>query len=346
MIEIKKMLNTLYITTDNTYLGLDGENIVVKQDNSELGRVPLHNLEGIISFGYIGASPALMYACAEKSIGLTFLNPYGKFLARVVGKSKGNILLRKKQYIQSENEFASTIIARNMILGKVYNSRWVLERVTRDNPLRVDVDGIKRVSLQLKDRLPLIRKSVSLDQLRGYEGECAKLYFSKFNELILNQKKDFFFTKRTKRPPLDRVNAMLSFLYTMLVHDIGSALEALGLDAYIGYLHRDRPGRMSLALDIIEELRPVMVDRLVISLINKKIVSKNDFLVQENGAVLMTEKSRKKILNAWQAKKKEVITHPYLGEKIEWGLVPYIQGMLLARYLKEDINEYPPFFWK
>ena len=343
---MKKLLNTLYVTSENSYLALDGENIVIYEEQEERGRLPLHNLEGIVSFGYRGTSPALMGACADRNISLCYLTPQGKFLARVTGKVRGNVLLREQQYASSKDSEIGLSIARNCILGKVYNARWVIERALRDHPLQVDTERLKTVSVQLKHSLELIQNSVSRDQLRGYEGEAASLYFSVFDELILQQKKDFFFHGRNKRPPMDNVNAMLSFVYTLLTNSITSALESVGLDPCVGYLHTERPGRASLSLDLIEELRPVLADRFVLSLINKKIVTGKNFTRKENGAVLMDNELRKKFLTEWQKKKKEVITHPYLNEKIEWGMVPYAQAMLLARYLRGDLDSYPTFLWK
>ena len=315
---MRKLLNTLYVTSENSYLALDGENLVVYDEKKELGRLPLHNLDGIVSFGYRGTSPALMGACAERNISLCYLTPQGKFLARVTGK----------------------------VQGKVYNARWVLERAIRDHGMQIDVEGVKKASLHLKESLQYIQNAESKDQLRGYEGEAASIYFGVFNELILQQKKEFNFQGRNKRPPKDNVNAMLSFVYTLLTNQITSALEVVGLDPYVGYLHTDRPGRVSLALDLIEELRSVYVDRFVLSLINKKIVNGKNFSQKENGAVLMGDDLRKKLLVEWQNKKKEVITHPYLKEKVEWGMVPYVQAMLLARYLRGDLDGYPVFLWK
>lgn len=343
---MKKLLNTLYITSEDSYLALDGENIVVFNKESEIGRVPLHNLEGIVTFGYRGTSPALMGACAERNVSLCYLTPQGKFLARVVGKVKGNVLLRKQQYESCTDENRSMEIARNCITGKVYNARWVLERATRDHSMQVDVDRVKKASSQLKDSLDHIRNCQSKDELRGFEGEAAKVYFGVFDELILQQKKDFIFRGRNKRPPIDNVNALLSFVYTLLTNMIVSALETAGLDPYMGYLHTEKPGRVSLALDLIEELRPILADRFVLSLINKKIISKKDFSKKENGAVLLTDDARKRIITEWQNKKKEVLTHPYLKEKVEWGIVPYVQAMLLARYLRGDLDGYPPLLWK
>lgn len=343
---MKKLLNTLYVTSEHSYLGLEGETIVVYDDKQEIGRLPMHNLDGIVCFGYRGTSPALMGACAERNISLCYLSPQGKFLARVTGTTKGNVLLRKQQFLSCQDELMSLEIAKNCITGKVYNARWVLERAVRDHGMQIDAERVRKVSLQLKESLDLIQKAESKDQLRGYEGEAASLYFSVFDELILQQKKDFHFQGRTKRPPLDNVNAMLSFVYTLLTNQITSALEVVGLDPYVGYLHTDRPGRASLALDLIEELRAVYADRFVLSLINKKIVNSKNFSRKENGAVLMDDELRKKLLIEWQNKKKEVITHPFLKEKVEWGMIPYVQAMLLARYLRGDLDGYPVFLWK
>ena len=343
---MKKLLNTLYVTSENGYLGLEGETIVIYDEQKEMGRIPLHNLDGIISFGYRGTSPALMGACAERNIALCYLNPQGKFLARVVGKTYGNVLLRKQQYISCMDQEMSLEIAKNCIIGKVYNARWVLERAIRDHPMQINTEQVKTASLQLKKALELIQNAKSKEQLRGYEGEAASIYFGVFNELILQQKKDFVFQGRNKRPPLDNVNAMLSFGYSLLAGMCGGALEAVGLDSYVGFFHTDRPGRMSLALDLMEEFRSVMVDRFVLTLINKKIMKEKYFIKKENGAVIMTDEGRKDFLSAWQSKKQETIKHPFLDEKIEWGMAPYVQSMLLARYLRGDLDEYPPFFWK
>lgn len=343
---MKKLLNTLYVTSENSYLSLDGENIVVFEEKTEVGRLPLHNLEGIVSFGYRGTSPALMGACAERNISLCYMTPQGRFLARVIGKTRGNVLLREQQYASSKNEEISLSIARNCIIGKVYNARWILERAIRDHSLQMDVDKVKNASDKLKNSLKYIQNCQSKEQLRGYEGEAATVYFGVFNELILQQKKDFIFGERNRRPPLDNVNALLSFVYTLLTNSITSALESVGLDPYVGYLHTERPGRASLSLDLIEELRAVLADRFVLSLINKKMVNGKSFVRKENGAILMNDEARRKILTEWQNKKKETLTHPYLQEKIEWGMVPYVQAMLLARHLRGDLDGYPVFLWK
>ncbi|MGY3750374.1 type I-C CRISPR-associated endonuclease Cas1c [Vagococcus acidifermentans] len=343
---MRALLNTLFITTPKAYLSLEGANVLVNKDEEVLGRVPLHNLEQIVTLGYAGASPALMYACVERNISIAFLSTTGKFRARVVGESRGNVVLRKKQYRLSDDEQASCMIARNFITGKVYNQRWVIERTTRDHGLRIDVPKFKEVSLDLFSCLQGIRHIEDLENLRGFEGQAASRYNQLFDDMILQQKKDFFFYGRNRRPPLDNVNAMLSFAYTLLANDMASALEAVGLDAYVGFLHRDRPGRVSLALDMIEELRAIYADRFVLTLINKRIVNGKGFLAKENGAVIMTDDTRKIFINAWQERKQQKIQHPFLGEKISWGLVPYVQALLLARYIRGDLDEYPPFLWK
>lgn len=343
---MKKLLNTLYVTSENSYLSLDGENIVVFEDKKEVGRLPLHNLEGIVSFGYRGTSPALMGACADRNISLCYVTPQGKFLARVTGKIKGNVILRQQQYESSRDKEISLSIAKNCITGKIYNARWVLERAVRDHSFQINTDQVKTASVHLKQSLEYIRNSQSKEQLRGYEGEAASIYFGVFNELILQQKKDFVFCGRNKRPPLDNINAMLSFVYTLLTNQIASALECVGLDPYIGYLHTERPGRVSLALDLIEELRAPLADRFVLSLINKKVITRKNFKTKENGVVIMDDEARKRLLTEWQNRKKETITHPFLKEKIEWGMVPYVQAMLLARYLRGDLDGYPVFLWK
>lgn len=343
---MRKLLNTLYITSPDSYLALDGENIVILEQESELGRIPLHNLEAIVSFGYRGASPALMGKCAERNVSLCFMTAQGKFLARITGGVKGNVLLRKQQYASSEIQDTCMSVARNCILGKVFNSRWLLERATRDHSLQIDLEKVKHASLLLKNSLNYIKECQQMDKLRGYEGEAASIYFGVWNQLILQQKKEFHFNGRNKRPPLDNVNAMLSFVYTLLTSMITSALETVGLDPYVGFMHTDRPGRTSLSLDLIEELRPVLADRFVLTMINKKIVTGKDFVKKEDGAIFIKDDARKRILTEWQNKKKEVITHPYLAEKVEWGMIPFVQAQLLARYLRNDLDEYPPFFWK
>ncbi|MEI7024993.1 type I-C CRISPR-associated endonuclease Cas1c [Paenibacillus sp. y28] len=343
---MKKLLNTLFITTPDTYLSLDGENIVIKHEEGVLARYPLHNLEAVCTFGYAGVSPALMGACATRSIALTFMTRSGRFLARVIGEDRGNVVLRKEQYRISDDKNRSALLARNMILGKLYNNKWILERASRDYPLRMDIPQIKRVTASLTETMKLVRSVEDLDVLRGLEGSAAVQYNSVFDDLILQQKEHFFFHGRNKRPPLDNMNALLSFTYTLLSNDMAAALEAVGLDAYVGFLHRDRPGRASLALDVMEELRGVYADRFVLSLVNKRIIHEDGFYRKENGAVIMDDDTRKKVLKAWQERKQEKLLHPFLNEKISWGLVPYAQALLLARHIRGDLDEYPPFLWK
>ena len=243
---MRKLLNTLYITSPDSYLSLDGENVVIWDKEEEKGRIPLHNLEAIVSFGYRGVSPALMGGCAERNISLCFMTPQGRFLARVTGDVRGNVTLRKRQYEISNDKEISLGIARNCILGKVFNARWILERAARDHGLQIDLERVKKASGFLQQSLKSIKSCQDVAQLRGYEGEAASVYFGVFNELILQQKKDFNFSGRNKRPPMDNVNAMLSFVYTLLTNMIASALETVGLDPYVGYMHTDRPGKLSL----------------------------------------------------------------------------------------------------
>lgn len=343
---MRKLLNTLYVMTEDCYLTLDGENIVILNGEKTLGRFPLHTLENIVCFTYKGASPALMGACAERKIGMSFFSPRGSFLARAVGKEYGNVLLRKEQYRISDNTSRSIAYARNMIIGKVFNSRWSIERTLRDHAYRVDAARLKEISNILHHTLSGIDAATEMETLRGIEGKAAEQYFSVFDDMILNQKDDFRFATRNRRPPLDNINAILSFAYTVLAGDCANALSGVGLDPYVGFMHGDRPGRASLALDLMEELRPVLADRFVLTLINTKAIQAVHFEKQKDNAVLLTDEGRKVFFNAWQNHKREVITHPYLKEKIEWGLVPYVQALLLARTIRGDMDEYPPFLWK
>ena len=343
---MRKLLNTLYITSPDSYLSLDGENIVVQKEEKEAVRIPLHNLEGIVAFGYTGASPALMGACAKRNVPILFMTQNGRFLARVIGETRGNIILRKTQYRVSDSEFSAMDIAKCMILGKICNSKAVVDRALRDHSLRIDCDALKRVSASLAGSVAQAKDCMTLDELRGVEGEAARQYFGIFNHLILQQKDTFSFSTRVKRPPTDNVNALMSFLYTLLANDCAAALETVGVDPYAGFMHRDRPGRMSLALDLMEELRAAVADRMVLTLINRREINGKGFVKKENGAVIMDDETKKLVLNAWQTKKKEELVHPFLNEKISWGLVPYAQAMLLARHLRDDMDAYPPFFWK
>ena len=343
---MRKLLNTLFVTSEDAYLTIEGQNVVVNREKREIARFPLHTLSGIISFSYAGASPALMGGCAKHGVSLSFCTPNGRFLARSVGEENGNVLLRRMQYRAADDTAHSCRIARNMIFGKLHNARWSIERTKRDHSLRVDTAHLQASIDRIKAMYPVVLEEISLESLRGGEGTGAKAYFDVFDEMILQNKADFFFRERSRRPPLDNVNAMLSFAYSLLGNDCAAALESVGLDAYVGFLQRDRPGRTSLALDLMEEMRPCFADRFVLSLINNRVVRDDDFEHTDSGAVLLTGDGRKKFLQAWQERKRETITHPYLKEKIAWGLVPYVQALLLARYLRDDLDAYPPFLWK
>ena len=343
---MRRLLNTLFVTSEDAYLSLDGENVVVNREKEEVARFPLHTLSGIISFSYAGASPALMGACAQRDILLSFCSPRGKFLARTTGVSNGNVLLRRTQYRFADDPAMSCQIARTMLFGKLYNARWSVERTRRDHPMRIDMAQFLNASETLKGLLPDILAATSLEALRGLEGAGASVYFGVLDQMILRNKEAFFYHGRNRRPPLDNVNALLSFTYSLLGHDCAGALESVGLDAYVGFLHRDRPGRTSLALDLMEELRPCFADRFVLSLINNRVILPEDFVKSDSGAVSLTETGRRKFLKRWQERKQEVILHPYLEEKLPWGLVPFVQALLLSRYLRGDLDEYPPFLWK
>lgn len=343
---MKRLLNTLFITSEDIYLSLKGENVLANRDGQILARYPLHTLEAIISFSYSGASTALMGACAEKGICLSFCTPSGKFLARICGKSPGNVLLRREQYRIADNPEQCCRISRNMIFGKIYNSRWSIERTKRDHGMRLDTTVLPSASQELRQLLPLIAEAESQETLRGLEGVGATAYFGALNTMILREKEHFFFNGRNRRPPLDPVNAMLSFAYSLLANACTAALESVGLDSYVGFLHRDRPGRTSLALDLMEELRPCMADRFVLTLINNRMIQPKHFQTEDSGKVLLTDEGRRVFLKAWQEKKHDTLTHPYLGEKLSWGLIPYIQASLLTRYIRGDLDAYPPFLWK
>lgn len=340
---MRKLLNTLYVTSQDAYLGLEGECVIVKKDGVTAMRLPLHNLEAIIAFNYVGASPALMKKCRESNVALSFFQG-DNFCGRFVGQENGNVLLRKTQYRISDIEEESVKIAQNMILGKVHNERYVLERALRDHAIQIDEKRLRNASELLQKSLKNIRMCSNLDELRGYEGEAASVYFGVFNELILQEKEKFCFAGRNKRPPLDRVNALLSFSYALLANECAGAAYSVGLDPYVGFLHRDRPGRKSCALDLMEELRSPVAERFVLTLINKRQIDAGGFSKMESGAVVMNDIVRKTVIQHWQEMKLEVIQHPFLKEKIPVGLLPYVQAMLLARYLRGDLDAYPPFF--
>jgi CRISP-associated protein Cas1 len=343
---VKRLLNTLFVMTQGAYLKKEGETAVVKVGDEVRLRVPFVSISAIVCFGDVMMSPYLMGACAKAGISIAWLSLYGRFLARVEGPAHGNVLLRREQYRVSEDHERAASVARTMVAAKISNSRAVLQRALRDHGEKIHTERIEGAITSLKRSVELSLAETDLDRLRGIEGDAAKAYFAVFNELIVAQKADFSFTDRNRRPPRDRVNALLSFIYTMLYNDLRSALETCGLDPAVGFLHRDRPGRMSLALDLMEEFRPFVADRLVLSLINLKRIEARGFDVSESGAVLMNEKTRKTVVAAWQERKQEAMTHPYLGEEMHLGIALQSQALLLARHLRGDIDGYPAFFWK
>lgn len=340
---MRKLLNTLYVTTPEAYLTKDGLNVVVSVKQQEVFRIPAINIEGIVTFGYMGVSPGLMKLCTDSGISLSFLSPNGKFISRVQGATYGNVLLRKAQYALSDDEEWSLHVAKLMIAAKIQNYRNILRRYIRDYGECKEVDDTvkmldtnKRNALKAKDKA----------ELMGFEGMASNAYFDVLPKLILNQKESFHFNGRSRRPPKDAVNAMLSFAYTLIANDCTAALETVGLDPYVGFLHALRPGRTSLALDIMEEFRAYLGDRFVLSLINKRQISPKDFLYQGDNGVILTDSGRKTLISAWQNRKRETIIHPYLNEKVEIGLLPYVQAMMLARYIRKDIDDYPVFLIK
>ena len=343
---MKHLLNTLFVLTPETYLSLENENVVVNLESDILGRFPLHTLEQIYYFGYKGASPALMGKCAHYGIVLSFFTPNGRFLAKVLGEMHGNVLLRKEQYRISDDTNKSCLLARNFITGKILNSRSFVERIRRDHALSINDEVLREASRRLLEIAKLTKICTDLELLRGHEGEAASIYFAVFNQLILQNKDFFIFNGRVKRPPKDPVNALLSFVYTVLANDCASALSGVGLDPYVGFMHRDRPGRKSLALDLMEEFRSIYADRFVVYLINNRILSNKSFELQESGSVLLTANARKKVLSEWQDRKKDIITHPFLEEKLPWGLLVHIQAIILARCIRGDLEEYPAYLWK
>lgn len=343
---MKKHLNTLFVTTDGAYLRKDGAAVAVRIEKETKMRVPLHNLDGIVCMGRIGCSPALMAACAKADVTLSLHNRYGGFQAAVVGFSPGNVLLRRSQYRAADDSAATLAIARQVVAAKVANSRSVLLRSARDTSDEEAKNRLQTAARRLgKDLIP-IQKEESLDALRGREGESASTYFGVFTGMIALGADQFEFTTRNRRPPTDPVNALLSFLYSMLSHDARSACESAGLDAAVGFLHRDRPGRPGLALDLMEEFRAFLVDRLVLSLINRRQIKLSDFEQTPGGAVLLKDKPRKRVLVAYQKRKQAKITHSFLNEKTTVGLLVHLQARLLARHLRGDLDAYPPFIWR
>lgn len=343
---MKRHLNTLFVTTQGSYLAKEGETAVVKIEGDVRLRIPIHTIGSIVCFGQISVSPFLMGFCAERDVTISFLSEYGRFLARVQGPVSGNVLLRREQYRKADDPDASAAVAKAVLTGKIANCRTVLRRALRDHGDKPDTGEIERASKRLTASLKTLALEKSLDTVRGIEGDAANVYFSVFDHLITSQKKDFSFHERSRRPPLDKVNCLLSFLYTFVMHYVRSALESVGLDPAVGFLHRDRPGRFGLALDMMEEFRPFIADRMALSLINLSQVQKKGFTKTESGAVLMDDETRKSLLVAYQKRKQDEIIHPFLNEKVTIGLLFHVQALLMARYLRGDIDGYPPFLWK
>ncbi len=346
---MRRMLNTIYVTSEDAWLRKDGANLVVEVEGSERGRAPLHMLDGVVCFNRTGCSPALMAACAESGIALSFLSPNGRFLARVEGQRSGNVLLRRTQHRTADDKTRAVPIVRGIVTTKAANQRTVLQRALRDHGATMPLNIRNDITVVERRLLDIARRAIvtnDIDSLRGLEGEAAAAYFSVFNHLIRSEDPAFRFTGRSRRPPLDRANALLSFLYAMLGHDCRSALETYGLDPQVGFLHADRPGRASLALDIMEELRPVLADRIVLSLINRGQIKAKDFVVEDAGGVRLTDDARRQVLVAWQERKRDTLRHTFLGENAPLGLVPHIQAQLLARHLRGDLDGYPGFIWK
>jgi CRISPR-associated protein Cas1 len=343
---MKQHLNTLFVTTQGAYLGKDGETVAVKIEQKTVLRIPIHTLDGIVCFGSIGCSPYLMGFCAENDVAISFLTEYGKFLAMVKGPVSGNVLLRRKQFRMADKPDVSAQVAGFILTGKMANCRTVLERCLRDHSEKIDQPSVKKVSERLSMYIRKELQKDDLDTLRGIEGDAAHQYFSVFDEMIFQQQDAFAFSGRNRRPPTDRVNCLLSFVYTLLVHDVRSALESVGLDPAVGFLHRDRPGRPGLALDMMEEFRPFLADRLVLSMINRGQVRPDGFTIKESGAVHMDDDTRKTVLTTYQKRKQESLVHPFLNEKIQIGTLFFIQALLMARFIRGDLDGYPPFVWK
>ena len=343
---MKKHLNTLFVTTQGAYLSKEGETIVVKTEGEIRLRLPVHTIGGIVCFGNVSCSPYLMGFCAENSVGISFLTEHGRFLARVEGPVSGNVLLRREQYRRADDLKFSAEVAKFILTGKITNCRAVLQRGLRDHGSKMEEDQARLAVMRLNHMLETLGGEQHLDSLRGTEGDSAHVYFNVFDHLIVAQKEAFRFDERNRRPPLDNVNCLLSFIYTLLMHDVRSALESVGLDPAVGFLHRDRPGRPGLALDLMEEFRPFIADRLTLSLINLQQVQDKGFKKMDSGAVVMDDDTRKKVLVAYQERKQEEITHPFLEEKVMIGMLFHIQALLMARYLRGDLDGYPPFIWK
>lgn len=343
---MRKLLNTLYVSSQGSYLRREGETIVVEREKQKVLQLPIHTLGGIVCFGNVLCSPFLLGFCAERDVSVSFLSEHGRFLASVQGPVRGNVLLRRRQYRMADDAEATRKITAQVVSGKLANCRIVINRTVRDHAGKTNAEALRNASTKIDRILERIPRGADDSEIRGFEGQAAAEYFRVFDHLIVEQKNNFVFNERNRRPPLDEVNALLSFVYTLLAHDVRSALETVGLDPAVGFLHRDRPGRPGLALDVMEEFRPVIGDRLVLSLINRRQVEKKGFLKAANGAVVMNDDTRKIILTEYQNRKQDEIYHPYIEEKVPIGLLFFIQANLMARHIRGDIDGYPPFFWR
>ncbi|MFH0878768.1 MAG: type I-C CRISPR-associated endonuclease Cas1c [Lentisphaerota bacterium] len=343
---MKKYLNTLFVQTQGAYLNKEGEAVVVSVENEVKLRVPIHTLGGVVCFGNVLCSPFLLGHCAENGVQVSMLTAYGRFLARVQGPVSGNVLLRREQYRRADDATASAEIARTIVLAKATNARTVLQRASRDHEGKPGMELLDPAILRLGRIMEDLRLETDVDSIRGKEGDAGRVYFEAFDSLITAQKEDFFFKERSRRPPLDNINALLSFIYTLLAHDCVGALEGVGLDAQVGFLHRQRPGRPSLALDLMEEFRPFLADRLALSLVNLRQIQGKGFHKSESGAVEMDDDTRKTLLVAYQKRKQEEILHPFINESVAIGLLMHVQALLMARFLRGDLDGYPPFIWK
>lgn len=343
---MKKLLNTLYVSTQGAYLCHEGESVVVRVGQEERLRLPIHHLAGIVCFGDVAVSSPLLGLCGERGVLVSLLSERGQFRARVQTGVSGNVLLRRAQYRAVDDPVLCLEIARGCVIGKIANARSLLQRVLRDHCEKVDGELLERAIARLEHMLDTVRKAKELDVIRGLEGDASRIYFQSLDSAITAQKETFFMRERSRRPPLDRFNALLSFIYTLLVHDAESALEAVGLDPQVGFLHAERPGRPSLALDLIEEFRPFFADRLALTLVNLRQIQAKDFEISESGGVTMTDAGRKEVLVAYQKRKQDEIEHPFLEEKMPVGLLIHAQALLLARHLRGDLDGYPPFLWK
>lgn len=343
---MRKLLNTLHVMTQGAYLHREGETVSVRISDETRLRVPVHTLEGLVCWGQVSCSPPLFALCCEKGVGISFLSESGRFLARVHGPVSGNVLLRRQQYRLADQPAASLTVVRMIVTAKVANSRVVLLRAAREVQDRERACQLREAA----NRLSVIgldaTRATSVDEARGHEGLAGQVHFSAFDAMIVGDREAFSFSARSRRPPLDPVNALLSFAYALLRHDVESALESVGLDPAVGFLHADRPGRPSLALDLMEELRSVIADRLVLTLINRRQLKAADFIVQDGGAVLLTEVARKTVISAWQQRKQEEMMHPFLNERVSIGLIPYVQSLLMARFVRGGLDAYPAFVWR